>query len=174
MLSGKSEFGTSSAWFFATSGVVSETAMGTGRFARYLERVRGLLRLAVSEDHPPHHVAVSFALGICLTTLPNLGGSILVLAWIGHRFRWANKFAFVTAVGIMNPLVKVSVYLVSFFIGVQLFGSVRGITSADVGLDAGGKVLVRLLVGNVILAVGLAVVGYVVAYLTVREVRRHG
>ncbi|MEF8812605.1 MAG: DUF2062 domain-containing protein [Halovenus sp.] len=148
--------------------------MGTSRFTRYVERVRGVLRLAVSEDHPPHHIAVSFALGVFLTALPNVGGSILVLAWIGHRFRWANKFAFATAIGIMNPPVKVGVYLASFFIGVQLFGPLPGITSADVGIDAGGKVLVRLLVGNVILAIGFAVVGYVVAYLTAREVRRHG
>lgn len=148
--------------------------MGTGRFARYVERVRGFLRLAVSEDHPPHHIGVSFALGIFLTTLPNVGGSILALAWIGRRFTWANKFAFVTAIGIMNPPVKIGVYLVSFFIGVQLFGPLAGITSADVGLDAGGKVLVRLLVGNVILAMGFAVVGYVVAVLTARGVRQHG
>jgi uncharacterized protein (DUF2062 family) len=74
----------------------------------------------------------------------------------------------------MNPLVKVGVYVVSFFIGVRLFGPVPGITSADIGINAGPAVLVRLLVGNVILAIGFAVGGYVIAYLTAREVRQYG
>jgi uncharacterized protein (DUF2062 family) len=148
--------------------------MGTGRFTGYLERVRGALRLAVSEDHPPHLVALSFAVGIFLTTLPNVGGSILILAWIGGRFAWANKFAFVTAIVIMNPVIKAGVYLMSFFVGVQLFGPVRGITSADIGIGSGDDVLIRLLVGNVLLAIGFALIGYVIAYLTAREVRQRG
>lgn len=148
--------------------------MSTHRVASYVDRVRGGLRLAVSEDHSPHLVAVSFAVGIFLTTLPNLGVSILVLAALGRHVASANKFAFFTAVAVMNPLVKISVYAGSFFVGVQLFGPVAGITRADIRLDAGMDVLVRLLVGNVILATGFALVGYVLAYLVSLEVRRHG
>lgn len=148
--------------------------MDTSRFASYLERVRGALRLAVSEDHPPHLIALSFAFGIFVTTLPNFGVSILVLAWIGHRFTWANKFAFFAAIGILNPLVKGGVFVVSYFLGVQLLGPVPGITGGNIGIDAGAGVIVRVLVGNVLLAVCFAVVGYVVAYLTAREVRQHG
>lgn len=148
--------------------------MGSSRLPRYVERVRGALQVAVSEDHPPHLTAVSFAFGVFLTTLPNFGGSILVLAWIGHRVPWANKFAFSSAIGVMNPVVKVGVYVVSFLVGVQLFGPVPGITSADVAIDAGAAVLLRLLVGNAILAIVLAVLGYGIALLTVRKVRQYG
>jgi len=146
--------------------------MSARRFGDYVERVRGALRLAVSEDHPPYLVAWSFAVGIFLTTLPNFGGSILVLALIGRHVGSANKFAFFTAVAIMNPLVKVSVYVGSFFVGVQLFGPVSGITRADIRIDAGTDVLVRLLVGNVALAAGFAAVGYAGAYLVTREIRQ--
>lgn len=148
--------------------------MATSRAADYLERVRGALRVAFSADHPPHLLAVSFAFGIFFTTLPTLGAVIPALAWIGYRFEWANTLAFFAAVAILNPLVKGSVYVVSFLIGVQLLGPVPGITSVDVGLDAGGKVLVRLLVGNVILAVGIAIASYLVAYRTARAIRQHG
>lgn len=146
--------------------------MGTSRFASHLERVRNALRLAFSEDHPPHLIAVSFALGTFVTTLPTFGAGIPVLAWIGYRFTWANNLAFFAAVATLNPLVKGGVYVVSFFIGVQLLGPVPGITSVDIGVDAGTEVLVRLLVGNVILAIGFALVAYVVAYRTVHAVRQ--
>lgn len=147
--------------------------MDTSRFEGHVERVRDALRLAFSEDHPPHLIALSFAIGIFVTTLPTLGAGIPVLAWIGHRFAWANKLAFFAAVAILNPLVKTGVYVASFFVGVQLFGPVPGASRADIGVDAGAEVLVRLLAGNAILAIGFAVVGYLVAYRTSRAVRQH-
>ena len=148
--------------------------MGTSRLTNQFDRVRDALRVAFSEDHSPHLTGVSFAFGMFVTTLPTLGAGIPVLAWIGHRFERANKLALFAAVAILNPLVKSGVYLVSFLIGVQLLGPIPGITRVDIGLDAGADVLVRLLVGNVILAVGFAVVSYAVAYRCVHALRRHG
>lgn len=148
--------------------------MGTSQAVDHLERIRDTLRLALSEEHPPHHTAASFALGIFITTLPTFGVGIPVLAWIGYRFDWANKLAFFAAVAILNPLAKGGVYLVSFLIGVQILGPIPGITSIDVGLDAGAGVLVRLIVGNVILAIGFAAVSYIVAYRAVHAVRQQG
>lgn len=136
-------------------------------------RVRSAFRVAFTEDHPPQWIASSFALGVFITALPTLGAGLPVLAWASHRFVWANKVAFVAAVSILNPLVKSGVYAVSMLIGIQLLGPVPGPGHVDIGLDAGADVLVRLLVGNVILAVGLTVVGYTVAYRTAHAVRRN-
>ncbi|MFU8867888.1 DUF2062 domain-containing protein [Natronococcus sp.] len=139
---------------------------------RPVPRVRSAFRVAFSEDHPPQWIAGSFALGIFVTALPTLGAGLPVLAWASHRFVWANKGAFVAAVATLNPLVKGGVYAVSMLIGIQLLGPVPGPTHVDIGLDAGTDVLVRLLVGNVVLALGLTVVGYAVAYRTAHAVRR--
>lgn len=146
--------------------------MATSRVAGHVERVRGALRAAFAEDHPPRLIAASFAFGMFLTALPNLGAVVPVFAWIGYRFEWASRLALSAAVLILNPLTKGGVYVVSFLVGVQLLGPIPGITRADVGFDAGTDVLVRLLVGNVVLAVGFAVVSYVVAYRTARTVRQ--
>lgn len=146
--------------------------MGTSRVAGHVERVRGALRVAFAEDHPPQCIAASFAFGMFLTTLPNLGAVIPVFAWIGYRFEWASRLAFFAAVAILNPLTKGAVYVASFLVGVRLLGPIPGITRADIGLDAGADVLARLLVGNVILAAGLTVVSYVVAYRAARTVRQ--
>lgn len=52
--------------------------MGSRRVASYLLRVRESLRAAFAEDHPPHHLAVSFAIGVFVTTLPSLGAGVLL------------------------------------------------------------------------------------------------
>ena len=139
-----------------------------------VDRVQNAFRVAFSEDHPPHLTASSFALGMFLSTLPNFGACIPLLAWIGHRFAWANSFAFFAAIVTMNPLVKGGVYAASFLIGVQLLGPVPGVTGVDIGIDSGVEALVRLLVGNVILAIGFAVVAYAVAYRIAQSARRYG
>lgn len=146
--------------------------MGTGRLTGHLRRVRNTLRLAFAEDHPPRLIAASFALGLFVTTLPTLGAGIPVLAWIGYRFEWANRLALFSAVVVLNPLAKAGVYVASFVVGVRLLGPVEGVTHLDVGLDAGADVLVRLLVGNVLLAVVFTVAGYVLVYKVTRSVHR--
>ncbi|WP_306052053.1 DUF2062 domain-containing protein [Natronococcus wangiae] len=88
------------------------------------------------------------------------------------RFEWANKFTFVAAVAVLNPVVKGGVYVARCLIGIHLLGSVPGVTHHDVRLDAGTDVLVRLLVGNVVLALGFTVVGYAVAYQAAHAVRQ--
>jgi uncharacterized protein len=138
---------------------------------RPLLRVRDALRTAFAEDHLPRFVAGSFAPGVFITTLPTLGAGLPVLAWAARRFEWANRFAFVAAVALLNPLTKGGVYAASFLVGVQLLGPLPGITHDDIGLTAGSDVLVRLLVGNALLAVGFTVVGYVVAYRTAHAAR---
>jgi uncharacterized protein (DUF2062 family) len=137
----------------------------------YVTKVRDAFELAVSEELSPHLIALSFAFGIFLTAMPNLGVSVAILLWIGHRVRYASQLAFVAAITVMNPIVKGAVYTASFLLGVQLLGSVGGINASDVGLDAGQAVLVRLLVGNFVLAVVFAVVGYVLAYATAVKAR---
>ncbi|MFC6905848.1 DUF2062 domain-containing protein [Halalkalicoccus tibetensis] len=148
--------------------------MGSRRAAGYLLRVRESLRAAFVEDHPPHLLAASFAIGVFVTTLPSFGAGLLLLTWIGYRFAWANVPTMFAAVAVLNPLVKGGVYVVSFVIGARLLGPVPGITRGDIGMDAGFDVLVRLLVGNVLLAVVLAMVGYAVAYRAGQAARRYG
>lgn len=140
----------------------------------YRDRARGALRTAFSEDHPPKQIAASFAVGVFVTALPTLGTGVIVLGWIGYRFEWANRLALVASVAILNPMAKGAVYVASYATGVALLGPVPGATRADIGLDAGVEVVVRLLVGNAVLAAAFAVVGYVFALRAVHAYRRRG
>lgn len=75
----------------------------------------------------------------------------------------------------LNPVVKWGVYGERFWLGSILLGPIDGVSRNETWLSAGPEIVVRLLVGNLILAVLLTVVGYVVAYrLTAAYRRRNG
>ena len=133
--------------------------------------IRARLRAAFSVTHPPHLTGVSFALGLFVLALPNLGVGLVVLAAIGYHFHWANPLALSAAAIVLNPLVKGGVFVASFVLGSMVLGSVPGVSDGDVSLFAGVHVVVRLLVGNLIIAVVLAVVGYFLALYGVRVLR---
>lgn len=80
-----------------------------------MERARVALRVAFSENHPPHLIAVNFAFGMFVTTLPNLGAVVPVLAWIGYRFDWASRLAFFAAVVIAAIGFTIVSYVIAYW-----------------------------------------------------------
>lgn len=135
-------------------------------------RLRGELEAAFSEDHAPEDVAASFALGVFITTLPTLGVGLLVFLAIAYVWDRVSKLALFASVVVFNPVVKWGVYGTSFWLGSRLLGAIPGVTLSTVSLSAGPEVLVRLLVGNIVLAIAFTIVGYVVALRLAREFRR--
>lgn len=133
--------------------------------------VRSQLRASFSTDHPPHLIGASFALGLFLVALPNLGLSLVLLAGIGYLFEWANTLALSAAALVLNPVVKGGVYLSSIVLGSVILGPAPGIAEGNVSLAAGQAVVIRLLVGNVLVAAAVATVGFLVAIYGVTAVR---
>ncbi|MFC7072389.1 DUF2062 domain-containing protein [Halovenus rubra] len=147
--------------------------MSASRVTGYVEGVQTTLRGAFSEDRSPHAVASSFAFGMFAIALPNFGAAVLALMWIGKKVAWTSNLAFVAAVAILNPVVKGGIYSLSFVIGVTLLGPVPEMTTLELSLDTGRDVLIRLVLGNLLLAFGIAIVSYAVSYRTVQMVRKH-
>lgn len=139
---------------------------------RYPGPVRAQLRAAFAADHPPSLVGASFAVGLFLVALPNLGISLVLVAGVAYLFDWADPRALSAAAILLNPLVKGGVYLASFAIGTALLGPVPGVFDGEVSLAAGPAVVLRLVVGNVLVAATLAVAGFLVTLFGVRAVRR--
>ena len=146
--------------------------MGQSRLVDYRDRVQDTLRTAFGGEHPPRLTAASFSLGLFLVALPNLGVSVVLLAGIGYRYEWANPSALVAAVVILNPVVKGLVYVGSFTLGTTVLGP-TDVAPENVSLSAGRDVVVRLLVGNLLVAAAAAAVGYVVALYGVSAVRQY-
>lgn len=135
------------------------------RFDDYTQTIHEELRRTFLEDHTPRETAGSFSIGTFITMLPTLGVGLLVFFVLAFVFDRVSKLALFASVLVFNPVVKWGVYASSFTLGVVLLGPVEGVTMADVSIDAGSEIVVRLLVGNLI----LAVIATVLAYAVVRR-----
>lgn len=130
---------------------------------------------ALDGAYTSKQVAGSFALGVFITSLPTLGIGVLLFFIIAHLFAGVSKLALFSSVLVLNPAVKWGVYGSSFWLGSVLLGPVDGVTRSDISLSAAPEIVIRLLVGNVIIAVVLTVVAYALAYwLTAAYRRRNG
>lgn len=128
-----------------------------------LEDIRSQLWATFTAERPPRQIALSFAFGLFLISLPNMGVSLLALGVIGFWITRADPRAFSAAAVLLNPLVKSGVYVVSLGVGILLLGPIPGGFSGPIDLTVGFHALVRLLVGNLLIAIALGVGGYVVA-----------
>lgn len=138
--------------------------MGRNQVDRYVDRIRAGLHAAFTEDATPRELSGSFAIGAFITMLPTLGTGIALFVVIAHVVGWVSKLALFASVLVFNPAVKWGVYAASFGIGTALLGPVDGVSLTGASLSAGPEIVVRLLVGNLILAVIATVVSYVVVY----------
>ncbi len=147
--------------------------MIVGRTNEWLGRIKTELQHSFAEEYTPRETAGSFSIGVFITMLPTLGTGLLLfflLAWLFDRI---NRAALVASVIVFNPVVKWGVYAASFTLGVLVLGPVPGVTPAEVSLSAGPEIVIRLLVGNLILAVVAAVPGYFVCLRLVEAYRTH-
>ncbi|WP_137289826.1 DUF2062 domain-containing protein [Natronorubrum halophilum] len=137
------------------------------RLAQYRDRVRRKLLAAFREEHTPEQVALSFAIGIFITSLPTGGLGIGLFFVLVAIWSWISKPAIFASVAVLNPIVKPLVYLASFQTGAFLLGS-DSVRSRDaINTETAWVAIQQLLLGNVVIAVILSSLGYVlVLYLT--------
>lgn len=142
------------------------------RLRRYRDRIRDELVAAFREDHTPHQIAASFAIGVFITSLPTGGLGIGLFFVFVAIWSSISKPAIFASIAVLNPVVKPAVYFASYQVGslVLRSGSVHsGETTAESALLA----LRQLLLGNVVVAVGLAVFGYATVRSLVYAHRQH-
>lgn len=139
--------------------------MVLSRVRELATRAREELLLSVTEQTTPKQVAGSFAIGTFITMLPTLGAGFIVFAILLYFSKWINKVALLASVIVFNPVVKWGVYIASITLGFVLLGPVEGFAAGDVpSLDEGWDIVLRLVVGNLILAVVAAVIAYIAVY----------
>lgn len=144
------------------------------RVEEVLAELKERLIRAFVEDHTSHEVAFSYALGVFITALPSLGTGLLVFVVLAFLFERISKIALFASVVVLNPVVKWGVYGASYSLGRLILGPAPGVSfsQAKISLSAGPDLLVRLWLGNLILATLFAVVGYFLALRLVNEFRR--
>lgn len=142
------------------------------RVAVYRARIRETLEQALTEDHTPHEIAVSFAFGAFVTMLPTLGTGLVLFVAVAAVVDRVSKIALFAPVLVFNPAVKWGVYGTSFWLGSVMLGPAMSGTLTGISLSAGPDVLLRLVVGNLVLAVIVGVASYVLVLRLAREYRR--
>ena len=134
------------------------------RCQRWARRIIAEIKRSFSETHTPGQIATSFAIGVFITMLPTLGTGLILFFVLSHLFDWINRIALFASVIVLNPVVKWGVYAGSIALGFFLLGPVEGEVAIEFSRHAGQEVLVRLLLGNLILAVIATVIAYVSVY----------
>lgn len=143
------------------------------RIRAALGRAKMMLWEAFSEDHSTEEVAQSFSLGVFITMLPTLGTGFIAFVGLAAFVDRLSKIALVASAVVFNPVVKWGVYALSVSLGFFLLGPVEGVTMSEVSLTAAPEVALRLVVGNVILAIVAAVPSYFIAHRVVERYRRN-
>lgn len=138
--------------------------MRSAKLANHIGGVRSRLREIFKEDHTPREIAGSFALGTFITMLPTLGIGLVLFAIFAYLFDWISKLALVATVVIFNPIVKWGVYAASYGLGSFILSPGAGGGVSQLAVTSSREVVIRLLVGNLILATIGALIGYVVVY----------
>ncbi len=148
--------------------------MIVSRMEEWAGRVKAELQRSFAEEYSSRETAGSFSLGVFITMLPTLGTGLIVFVILAWLFDRVNKVALFASVVVFNPVVKWGVYAASFALGVAILGPVPGATPAEISLAAGPEIVVRLLVGNLILAVVAAVPSYVICLRLVDAYQARG
>ncbi|MEF8786376.1 MAG: DUF2062 domain-containing protein [Haloarculaceae archaeon] len=143
------------------------------RITAALGRAKETLWKAFSEDHSTEEVAQSFSLGVFITMLPTFGTGFIAFIGLAAFVDRLSKLALVASAVVFNPVVKWGVYALSVSLGFFLLGPVEGISMSEVSLTAAPEVAIRLVVGNVILAIIAAVPSYFIAHRVVERYRRN-
>ena len=109
----------------------------------------------------PHRLALAFGLGVALGIIPGTGA--IAAAAVAALFR-LNLPVMVAGALLTNPLTTPFVYASSYFLGHWILGN--QITSGMIT-----RILLTTIVGNLILAVSLGLIGYLLVWLAVSLIR---
>ena len=135
-------------------------------------RIKERLVEAFVEEYSTREVAFSFSLGVFVTALPTLGTGLVLFVVLGVLFERLSKIAMFASVILLNPVVKWGFYAASFSLGTLLLGPAPGVSFEGGSLSAAPGILVRLWVGNLILATVCATLAYVISSRLITEFRR--
>ncbi len=126
----------------------------------FVERVKEHFKDVTSLKKSPHSIAGGFAIGTFVALLPTFGLGVFIGILVLLFFKKISKISMMLAFVVWNPLILASVYPVSYIIG-------NTILSDSSAQSHGISILEKLftssksfLLGSVILATIVAVIGY--------------
>jgi uncharacterized protein len=138
------------------------TRKSRNKIKNHIEEV---LRIKTS----PHEIALGFSVGAFLAILPTFGLAFLIGIVLLLIFKKISKIGMLISFIIFNPIILAGIYSLSFILGDLIFGDMP-IVIVDLNLFQ--KIFFysrRFLVGNLILAVSLSFISYLIVYWIVKK-----
>lgn len=140
-------------------------------------QVRERLRQILAFKDSPQLIAISFAIGLFIGMSPLLGVHTLLGIAVAWRFR-LNKVVTLLGVWVTNPWTIIPIYTFGTWTGARLLGVRKVIPEIDwnsitfIGLIGKCRhILVPFIVGNTLIALIAAVIGYFLIYTAVKSNR---
>lgn len=147
--------------------------------------IRRTLRSLLELDDSAEHIALSFAIGVCVGFSPLLGLHTVIGLALAFRFS-LNKFAVMVGVFANTPWIYFPFYAFSAWFGTLITGLPEGITLPPLGLREffqletwqrlaeQWRLLIPALVGSSILCLLLGCVSYPLSLAALRRFRAKG
>ncbi|MFH1053581.1 MAG: DUF2062 domain-containing protein [Candidatus Woesearchaeota archaeon] len=131
---------------------------------KLINKVKDHFHNVLSIKTTPKEIALGFAIGTFISIIPTPGFNIIIGLIIVLIFERISKLALFGAMVIWNPLTLIPIYLLSFKIGNLIFGSLPVV---EFQLSMLNQILFysrRFLVGNLIVAIGVSIISYVIVF----------
>ena len=141
-------------------------------YQRFKELVKHHFHEVMHSKTTPHAVAMGFAVGTLISILPTPGFNILLGVIAMLIWSKLNKFALFGAMVFWNPITSFPLYVLSYRIGDNIFGSVPAVKYDIVILDQIYHYTLTFLVGISIVALATAVISYPIVYYLTPIVQR--
>ena len=128
------------------------------------QRLVAFVQKLAHENSTPTSIALGFTLGSFIAILPTPGFGALLAISLTLVFKGINRLAVIVSVTIWNPLLLVPLYYLSYLLGSLLSASPVDMTQELSLYEMLSQYTGIFLLGNIILAVIIAVCSYVGIY----------
>lgn len=120
---------------------------------------------AFKETHSPREIAISFSIGVFITTMPTMGLGFLLFIVLIKASSKISPIAIFSSALVINPFIKPVFYLASIRIGNIITKSTR-INTSDAFL-----LIKQLYIGSAVIGLLLAIISYFVILKAVKKYR---
>ena len=139
---------------------------------KWIKKIKNHFNEIIKTKTTPHSIALGFAIGTFLCIFPTPGFSFLLGLLVVLIFERVNKFSLFGSFIVWNPLVLTPIFYVGYQIG-DLFYHFEPIQRFDIViLNQAFNFTRRLIIGNTILGIMIAVVSYYAVYIIVDIVQK--
>jgi uncharacterized protein (DUF2062 family) len=133
------------------------------RLANLVGNMQRYWHTAMETNGSPRSLAQAFALGTFISLLPTPGLNFVLATLLATLFKQLNRGALFAALGVWNAFVATPFYALSYQVSRMLFDSTT----------VSNKVGVYFLLGNLIVALSMTAVSYLLIHLLVQLRHQH-